>query len=207
MNETERKDVAASTVWKATAGAVVVAAILLIAVVLPAEYGIDPTSFGRLTGLDRLSGSARPPAAGDGTEAPVDELAELMAGNTVAAEPGAHKVHSGVFVTEETVILLESLEEVEVKSRMVPGDTMLYSWEATGAVYVDTHGEPYDYPDTPAVRYAEQDGITSDSGRITAPVAGLHGWYWLNTNEGPITITLKTSGFYENLDEIYRNRQ
>ena len=207
MNETDRDEAAASTIWKATAAALAVAAILLVAVVLPAEYGIDPTSFGRMTGLDRLGSSAAPPPADDGAEAPVDELAELMAGNTVAAEPGAHKAHSATFVVEETVILLESLEEVEVKSRMVPGDTMLYSWEATGSVYVDTHGEPHDYPDTPAVRYAEQDGITSDSGRITAPVAGLHGWYWLNTNEGPITITLKTSGYYENLDEIYRNSQ
>lgn len=208
MKETDRNERGAATVWKATAAALVVAAILLVTIVLPAEYGIDPTSFGRLTGLDRLDADAVSPATGNGeTRAPADELAELMAGNTVAAEPGAHKAHSRGFVAEETQIRLESLEEVEVKSRMVPGDTMLYSWEATGFVYVDTHGEPYDYPDTPAVRYAEEDGITSGNGRITATVAGLHGWYWLNTNEEPITITLKTSGYYEDLDEVYRNQQ
>jgi hypothetical protein len=207
MNGPDRDEVGGSTVWKATAFAVAVAAVLLVAVVLPAEYGIDPTSFGRLTGLDKLSGSVPRPAAGNGAEAPVDELADLMAGNTVAAEPGTHQAHSAAFRAEETVIRLESLEEVEVKARLAPGDTMLYSWEGTGPVYVDTHGEPFDYPDTPAVRYAEEDGITAANGRITAPIAGLHGWYWLNTNDDPITITLKTSGYYEELGEIYRNRQ
>ena len=38
------------------------AVILLVMVVLPAEYGIDPTGFGRLTSISKLSESA--PAAG-----------------------------------------------------------------------------------------------------------------------------------------------
>ena len=38
----------------ATLGAVV----LLVMVVLPAEYGIDPTGFGRLTGISKLSDPA-----------------------------------------------------------------------------------------------------------------------------------------------------
>jgi hypothetical protein len=207
MNGTGRGDAAPSTIWKATGAALAVAAILLVAVVLPAEYGVDPTSFGRLTGLDRLDGSAPAAAPGAEPEAPTDQLAELMAGNTVAADPGAHRAHPGAFVTGETSVRLEPLEEVEVKARMREGDTMLYSWLASAPVYVDTHGEPFNYPETPAVRYAEEDGVSSADGRITAPVAGLHGWYWLNTNDVPITITLKTSGYYEDLDEIYRNTQ
>lgn len=207
MSGTDRDDVAPSTIWKATAAALAVAAILLVTVVLPAEYGIDPTSFGRVTGLDRLDVSAPPPAAGTESDGATDELAELMAGNIVAADPGAHRAHTIVFLSEETIVQLESLEEVEIKARMREGDTMLYSWQTGAPLYVDTHGEPFDYPESPAVRYAEQDGVTSANGRITAPVDGLHGWYWLNTNEGPITITLRTSGYYEDLDEIYRNKQ
>ena len=38
------------------------AAVLLIAVILPAEYGIDPTGFGRLTSISALSENAPAPA-------------------------------------------------------------------------------------------------------------------------------------------------
>ena len=190
--------------WKAVAAAVAVAAVLLVTVVLPAEYGIDPTSVGRLLGLDALQSPVAPPVT---TGEPGNEaggLMEIIAGNTVAAEPGAHKPYATVFASEETMIRLESLEEVELKVRMAKDDTLLYSWESGEPVYVDTHGEPLDYPDSPAVRYEERDGVNSGHGRITAPFAGLHGWYWLNTSETAITITLKTSGHYQDLREVYR---
>jgi hypothetical protein len=53
--------------WRAPSGqriawsvglALVVAVIVLVVAVLPAEYGIDPTGIGRLLGLDALSSSA-----------------------------------------------------------------------------------------------------------------------------------------------------
>ena len=209
MNGSARETVSATRLWKATAAAVVVAGILLVTVVLPAEYGIDPTSVGRLLGLGRLDAepaTSAPAVAGE-PAAPMDELEALMAGNTVAAAPEAHRSEARPFTSEETAIRLAPLEEVEVKARMSPGDTMLYAWQTSAPIYVDTHGEPFDYPDSPAVRYAEEDGVSSANGRITAPIAGLHGWYWLNSSEDPITITLKTSGYYEDLDEIYRNQQ
>jgi hypothetical protein len=192
-----------SGLWKAVAGAIAVAAVLLVTVVLPAEYGIDPTSAGRLLGLDVLQAPVASPATGDGTE--VNDLAEIMAGNTVAAEPGAQKAYDAPFASEETVIVLKPLEEVEFKARLLQDDTLLYSWTSDQPVYVDTHGEPLNYPDSPAVRYEERDGVSSGHGRITAPFAGLHGWYWLNTSETPVTITLKTGGYYRDLDEVYRN--
>ena len=45
----------------ATLGAALVAAIVLVTAVLPAEYGVDPTGFGRLTGFVRLSDAAAAP--------------------------------------------------------------------------------------------------------------------------------------------------
>ena len=38
-----------------------------------------------------------------------------------------------------------------------------------------------------------------DHGSFTAPVAGRHGWFWQNLNDDTVTITVRTSGFYERL--------
>lgn len=34
---------------------------------------------------------------------------------------------------------------------------------------------------------------------LIAPFNGIHGWYWRNQGETPVTLTLKTSGFYRKL--------
>jgi hypothetical protein len=48
----------AKTLLLATGGALVVAAILLVVAILPAEYGLDPTGAGRLMGLTNLNAPA-----------------------------------------------------------------------------------------------------------------------------------------------------
>jgi hypothetical protein len=200
MNFPSTESQRAGRLWRAVVAALAVAALLLFTAVLPAEYGFDPTGVGRLLGLQQVNGSeeqARQP----------DPLAEIMAGNTVAAEAGAHSTYEVRWSSEEAVIELAPLEEVEVKATLAKGATLLYAWEAERAVYADTHGEPPDYPESPAVRYDERDGIQSAYGQITAPFAGLHGWYWLNTSEEPISIRLQVVGFYESLEEVYRSSQ
>ena len=39
----------------------------------------------------------------------------------------------------------------------------------------------------------------SGHGAFEAPMAGNHGWFWQNLNDTPVTITVKTSGFYARL--------
>ena len=184
--------------WWATVAALVVAIILLLTVVLPAEYGIDPTSIGRVIGLNDLN-----PEASEVS----DELAAIIAGDVRAAEPGSQKAYDEPFKDEEVAIELASLEEVEFKASMQEGDTLLYSWEVEQPLYVDMHGEPFNYPEGEAVRYEEKDGVSMGHGRVTATFSGHHGWYWLNTSEAPVTVRLKVSGYYERLEEVYRNQQ
>jgi hypothetical protein len=184
--------------WWATVAALAAAIVLLITVVLPAEYGIDPVSVGRLLGLNALN-----------REAPevTDELAAIIAGDIRDAAPGVQKGYDEPYREEEVAIELASLEEVEYKARMQEGDTLLYSWAVEQPLYVDMHGEPFNYPEGEAVRYEEKDGVTFGHGRVTATFPGHHGWYWLNTNEAPVTVRLKVSGYYERLEEVYRNQQ
>ena len=42
------------------------------------------------------------------------------------------------------------------------------------------------------------------SGTLTAPFSGIHGWYWENTTDQPVTVTLTTAGFY-NLSHEFRS--
>ena len=73
------------------------AAILLVSVVLPAEYGIDPTGFGRLTSIAKLSESA--PAAGQ-------DFGQTMEFNIAEYDVTAERI-------EESIQGLITLEELE----------------------------------------------------------------------------------------------
>ena len=49
------------------------------------------------------------------------------------------------------------------------------------------------------VRYEEQQAGTKGNGSLVAPFEGEHGWYWLNINEVPVTITLTVTGFFDDI--------
>ena len=66
----------ATNLLTATIATIIGALILLVLVVLPAEYGIDPTGFGELTGLDALSSEAYETI----------EIIDIIGGNEVMRE-------------------------------------------------------------------------------------------------------------------------
>ena len=35
------------------------------------------------------------------------------------------------------------------------------------------------------------------SGALIGPWQGIHGWYWQNKSEAPVTVRLRLAGFYE----------
>ncbi|WP_233809830.1 hypothetical protein [Paraburkholderia sp. HP33-1] len=37
------------------------------------------------------------------------------------------------------------------------------------------------------------------AGSLTAPFAGVHGWYWLNRGNAPVTVKVSVTGFQEKL--------
>ena len=205
MNEPTNGAPSSARIWKATAAAIVIAALFLFIVLRPAQQTSAPAPPAQ---------QADAPAAADGTSAAEqpasealsaeDELAALMQGNIRAAEPGVQKSYDSSFKSEVFQIAMAPLEEVEFKAHMQPGDALVYSWTSPQPVYVDMHGEPYTYPEEPAVRYEELDGVTSGHGRVTATFPGMNGWFWLNTSEEPIVIELRASGFYEKFEEVYR---
>ena len=173
---------------RATAIAVVVAAALLVTVVLPAEYGIDPTGLGGRLGLASLSSSAPPPPASAPAEPTV-----------AAAEPPALVKRTGAFRSDEMSLTLPPGKGAEIKATMAAGDSYVFTWTTDGGpVNFDMHGERPNAGDE-FTSYWKDKQQTNGHGSFVAPFAGSHGWYWANRGSAPVTVTVKTSGFYEKL--------
>jgi hypothetical protein len=164
-----------------------VAAIILITIVLPAEYGLDPTGIGQRLGLFRPRAQAiENVPVSDGTE-PVPAGATLVRKKTS-------------FRSDEMSLVLAAGEGAEIKAVMAGGDSYVYAWTAEGGpVDVDMHGEPANAQEGEIPSYFKDEGQSGDNGVFRAPVAGRHGWFWQNLNDTPVTIRLRTSGFYERL--------
>ncbi|MEX2470292.1 MAG: hypothetical protein WD396_11095, partial [Pseudohongiellaceae bacterium] len=130
--------------------ALAVAALLLLTVILPAEFGVDPLGTGRLTGLVALSNA----------ETPFEEQLE---------------VHRSDYVEFE----LGPFESVEYKYLLDLDAPMVFSWLADGEVYFDMHAEPAGLGEE-YVESFEQGNADRRMGSYHAPFAGIHGWFWEN---------------------------
>ncbi len=195
----------------ATLAALAVAAVILVAVIWPREDADAPQDNPAVpaAGAESAANAAGEGASGSGdassSDAPEDELEALMAGNIRPADAGTQVSYDAPFREETVQVAMEPFEEVELKAHMKPGDSIVYAWTSPQAVYVDVHGEPYTYPEEPAVRYEERDEVRAGNGRITSTFTGMNGWFWLNTSEEPIVIELRVSGFFERVEEVYRS--
>jgi len=175
----------------ATVLSMAIAAVLLMTVILPAEYGVDPLGAGRALGLYRVPLSDEPDAALGSLEGAV----EMPAGTaTLTRSPVPYR-------TDEMSLTLKPGEGGEIKAVMAKGQHFVYTWTAQGGpVDVDMHGEALDAKDAAeATSYWKDEYQPGDQGIFTAPVAGRHGWFWQNLNDDPVTVTVRTSGFYEKL--------
>jgi hypothetical protein len=169
----------------AAGAALLVAGLLLVAVVLPAEYAIDPLGTGARLGLLDLGIVGQQ----------VDQL------NAEAAKGGAAQGSIVVgqdkpFVSDTEEFVLGPREGIEFKYRLEKGQALLYSWTATAPVNVEFHAEPDGAPKGYAQTYEKRDAQRQAAGTLTAPFPGIHGWYWENTTDAPVTVTLKGAGFF-----------
>jgi hypothetical protein len=170
--------------------ALAVAIIVLVVVVLPAEYGVDPTGIGQKLGLRSLS-STKP-----GSD--VDVSAPLGADPFATASPVWRRALP--FRSDEMQLVLQPNEGGEIKAVMKGGERYVFAWEAVGGrVDFDMHGEQANGPPDAFTSYWKGREQHSAGGAFTAPFDGTHGWYWKNRGDKPVTIRVRTSGYYEKL--------
>lgn len=156
-----------------TAIAFVIAGAILVTVVLPAEYGIDPLKSGQLLGLTAL---------------------RKQQTEVIHQQPGTYRSDTMSFV-------LAPFESVEYKYRLEQGATLLYAWQANGELVFDFHAEPDGSPPGYAESF-DQRQSAQEQGSYTAPFPGIHGWFWENRGKTDVRIDLNTVGFYSHAIEF-----
>jgi hypothetical protein len=190
--DSEVQTVSASRLAMATVIAVVVAAVVLVTAVLPAEYGIDPLGTGRALGLMQLAATT-----------PEAQQAETAA--AIALEPvraGVNTPQAAGLKRDVVEFELGPYEGIEYKYRVdQKGSAFVYAWTSTGKVRYDFHGEPDGSKPDYAESY-EQAEAERASGTFVAPSPGIHGWFWENLGSDVVTIRLNSAGFYTTATEF-----
>ena len=201
---------------KSTAIAAVTALVILVTVVLPAEYGVDPTRVGSVLGLTEM-GRIKMQLA---EEAAADETATENVVSEVRAEPASPTPVDAVTNTEtasdemtapapaesaapvwrdEVTFTLAADAAAEYKLVMKEGETAEFEWFTDGAkANFDTHA------DRPGLNYHnyEKGSLARQEGTLTAAFDGSHGWFWRNRSGAPLTITLRTRGDYAEMKKV-----
>jgi len=187
---------------------------LLIVVVLPAEYGIDPTGAGRVLRLtemgeikQQLAAEAAADVASAATAAPLPATgAAGMAQHRAADIPAAAAQTAAPKEPTQTVewrdeipLTLSPGEGTEIKLKMTQGANAQYAWVVEGgAVNFDTHG---DAPGK-SISYEKGRGVSADAGVLEAAFTGNHGWYWRNRGRSNVKLILRVRGDYTALKKM-----
>lgn len=187
---------------RSTIVAALMATVLLITTILPAEYGIDPTGIGRALGLTQMgeikvSLAAEAMAAGVQPAPSIAAAAPLSQSAAPPAEPApAAQQHT-------MTVNLKPGQAAEIKLAMRKDARVDYEWSTVGgAVNYDTHGDPVGAPKAFYHGYGKGKNETSQAGELQAAFDGTHGWFWRNRSNSEVTITLTTNGDYEKIKRV-----
>ncbi|MES2521893.1 MAG: transmembrane anchor protein [Gemmatimonadota bacterium] len=201
---------------RSTLIAVGVAAVLLVGVVLPAEYGVDPIGVGRVLGLTEM-GRIKTALAREAEAATAAERAAVAQGSPAASAPATpartdHDSASTVAVRgagvaasprqDSMTVRLRPGASIELKLDMRKDQRATYRWRADSApVNYNTHGEPANPPKGFYHGYGKGTS-RGEQGDLVAAFDGMHGWFWRNRSASDVRITLVTSGEYRELREV-----
>lgn len=189
---------------KSTIYAAVAAVVLLVTIVLPSEYNLDPTGVGGVLGLAEM-GEIKTQLA---EEAEADRLLELQ--NSGATDDQS-SIGGGVFGfffsaayaqtaaaewTDQYSVTLAPGEGVELKLVMEEGGQTEFMWMVEdGVVNYDLHGDG----GGENISYEKGRALAEDEGVLTAAFTGNHGWFWRNRDGQDVTVTLFVRGDYSEM--------
>ncbi|MDR9424396.1 MAG: hypothetical protein RI567_03825 [Marinobacter sp.] len=208
---------------RSTIIAAIVALVLLVTVVMPAEYALDPTGAGRLLGLTEM-GEIKVQLA---EEAAADEAAQMVAVQSPSDQQEAEAVQpEAEEPTQETAsapkleaapeeqqasepaeskwqdevrVVLTPGEGTEFKLTMEQGAVARFAWISEGGpINYDTHGNGSGR----SISYEKGRGVPEDQGKLEAAFTGDHGWFFRNRNDNNITLVLRTGGDYGQLKKV-----
>ena len=185
---------------RSTLIAAATALVILFTIVMPAEYGVDPTGIGDVLGLTEMGR----------IKVALEEEAEAAAttATSAAAAPVVTATSDSVNApatgkTQDTSITLTPNQGREIKLVMRKGARVKYAWTTEGGpVNYDTHGDSVGDASGFYHGYGKGKDSTGDDGTLVAAFDGSHGWFWRNRSRQTVTVRLQTSGDYSELKEI-----
>lgn len=187
-----------ATLLKASIAATVIAAVVLVTAILPAEYNIDPTGIGKSLGLTKIATATE---TNSPSSNPQQHAVPSKSTIVISQAPSVAEIKEirakVVGLRQDSVdILIPAGKGLEYKLLLNEGEHLEYDWRTDGSeLYFDFHGEPQG----DKTGFYESFAITTSDqmkGTLTTPFAGAHGWYWKNKTSEPITVTLATKGAY-----------
>lgn len=201
---------------RSTVIAIVSAAAILVAVVLPAEYNIDPTGIGKALGLAEMGEIKQQLAEEAERDRQMDEQSKQQEQAPKTPATGQQssllgEILSGLFIssaqaqeapstrTDTTTITLKPGEGTEVKLSMAKGAKVKFVWTVEGGVVnFDMHGDG----SGEEISYEKGRAVPGAEGVLEAGFDGKHGWFWRNRGKADVTVTLKTEGEYSEIKRL-----
>lgn len=187
---------------KSTVLAAGIAALILVTVVLPAEYGIDPTGAGDAIGLLKMG------------EIKVSLSEEAAADRVLVQDQEPDVIDGSGEVSDETTIQPDALvrsdemtlslspgEGKEIKLAMTKGGKVNYVWWTDGGrANFDAHADSKQLE----ISYHNYSKGSEKRGEgiLEAAFDGKHGWFWRNRTSETMTVTLQVNGEYSDIDKI-----
>jgi hypothetical protein len=186
------KNVKYTTIW---------AAIIFVIIVLPAEYGKDPTWFWKLTWLNKLAPNYQVESIDTVESSNAIESDTSVTQDTLTRQESIKEDNEPSYDYQELekTYTLKAWRDTEVKFKMYKWGEMTFDWQSTGTVYLDQHWEPTTSEGKAFLPYksVKEWRFESDSGTLRAEFTGTHGWYWRNLSNEEITIKLTLKGNFK----------
>ena len=191
---------------RSTILAIFVAVVILITVVLPAEYGIDPTGVGNLLGLVTMGEIKVSLAQEAVSERALKKKQKSPPDNKLQAvvrpvSEGTSPKSEGDTRSDQMTITLNQNEGKEIKLTMKKGEQVNYVWwTSNGRVNFDTHADSK----VLEISYHnyEKGSLERSEGVLEAAFDGNHGWFWRNRTSETMIVTLQVDGEYSNIKEM-----
>jgi len=219
----------AKKLFRSTVLALIGAIAILLTVILPAEYGIDPTGAGSalgLTEMGEIKQQLAEEAAQDQVTAPVSEVvkqnttptptpapvaapnvkpveatAPVEAPAPVIAQSAPTPVDPAVqdIWTDQVEIELTPGQGTEIKLVMDEGAVALFKWEG---VQGPLNYDTHGDAKGRSISYEKGRGVRSDEGELVAAFTGNHGWFFRNRTDQNVTLVLRTGGDYKEMKRL-----
>jgi len=172
------------------------AVVILVTVVLPAEYNIDPTGIGGAIGLaemGEIKTQLEEEAEADRQMMEAEDEQSSLLNDVFGLFVGAAHAQEAMVWRDETTFTLAPGDSADWKMEMDAGQMAEYRMLVEGGrVNFDLHG----HGGGETVTYEKGRGSTGSEGEVTAAFDGQHGWFWRNRDSSDVTVTIQVRGEY-----------